>query len=56
MRRMSAAPKEPTIRVNMTVRQSDWDKAEKLRVALGERSCSAVVRRLIREAAKERLK
>ena len=52
----TAPPKEPTIRINMTVRKSDWDKTEKLRVAMGERSCSAVVRRLIRDAAKERLK
>lgn len=39
----------------MTLRVADWDKAEKLRAAMGERSVSALVRRLIREAAKEKL-
>jgi hypothetical protein len=52
----TAPPKEPTKRVNMTLRVSDWDKIEKLRVAMGERSGSGVIRKLVRDAAKERLK
>lgn len=54
---MSAVPKKhPTKRVNMTMRETDWDQAEKLRAAFGERSVSSLIRRLIREAAKEKLK
>jgi hypothetical protein len=52
---VSGEPKEPTQRVNMTMRASDWEKAEKLRAAYGERSVSALIRRLIRSAAKEKL-
>lgn len=52
----AAKPKEPTKRVNMTLRVSDWDKIEKLRVLLGERSGSGVIRKLVRDAAKEKLK
>lgn len=38
----------------MTMRESDWDTAEKLRVAMGLRSCSAVIRQVLREEAKRR--
>lgn len=43
-------------RVNLVLKPSDWDLAEKLRAAYGERSVSALIRRLIREKAKEKLK
>jgi Txe/YoeB family toxin of Txe-Axe toxin-antitoxin module len=45
-------PKEPTKRVNMTLRVSDWDKAEALRAKNGERSVSSLIRKLIRDAFK----
>ena len=43
-------------RVNLVLKPSDWDLAEKLRAACGERSVSSLLRKLIRDAAKEKLK
>lgn len=45
--------KPPPKRVNILFRETDWAAAEKLRAQRGERSVSSLIRRLIREAAKE---
>jgi hypothetical protein len=47
---------EPVVRKIFILRRDDVENLEKLRVALGLRSHAAVVRKLIRDTAKEKLK
>lgn len=47
---------EELVRMVFTLRPSDVEALEKLRAAMGLRSRAAVLRKLIRDAAKEKLK
>jgi hypothetical protein len=50
------ADEEPdNVRMVFTLRQSDIDALEKLRAAMGLRSRAAVLRKLVRDKAKEKL-